>query len=130
MEVAATCYKLTQGFHKEEVYGITSQIRRAATSIPASIAEGYGRDGRGEFIQFLRIAQGSRKELETHLLLSVQLGFASHKTVKSLLEQCDAEGKQLHDSKPASEDGVAFSQLTTYNSLLTVFNGKLLQLFY
>ena len=67
MTLAEHCYELTKQFPKEELYGLISQIRRAAVSIPANIAEGYGRDQTGNFIQFLRIAQGSSRELETHL---------------------------------------------------------------
>ncbi len=67
MDLAEICYLITREFPKEEMYTMTSQIRRAAASIPANIAEGYGREYRREYIQFLRIAQGSLKELETHL---------------------------------------------------------------
>jgi four helix bundle protein len=70
MNLAEVCYELTMTFPKEELYGMTSQIHRSSASIPANIAEGYGREYRSEYIQFLRIAQGSLKELETHLLLS------------------------------------------------------------
>ncbi len=68
-------YKVTADFPKEEVYGLTSQIRRAAASIPANIAEGCGRDGDSELARFLQIAMGSASELEYHLLLSRDLGF-------------------------------------------------------
>ena len=95
MELAADCYRLTQRCPKEELWGLTSQIRRCVGSVPANIAEGYGRNGRGEFIQFLRIAQGSLKELETHLLLSVRLQIARSASVEPLLVQCETEGKQL-----------------------------------
>ena len=73
MTLAEHCYELTKSFPKDELYGLTSQIRRAAVSIPANIAEGYGRNQTGYFLQFLRIAQGSSRELETHLLLAVRL---------------------------------------------------------
>ena len=96
MTLAETCYRLTQRFPKEEVYGITSQIRRSAVSIPANIAEGYGRENRGELIQFLRIAQGSLKELETHLLLTVRVGLANSDAVDQVLVECEKQGKQLH----------------------------------
>jgi four helix bundle protein len=67
MAVAESAYRLTAPFPKEEAYGMTSQIRRAAVSIAANIAEGYGRDNNGSFFQFLRMSQGSLKKLETHL---------------------------------------------------------------
>ena len=68
-------YKATVDFPKEEVYGLTSQIRRAAASIPANIAEGCGRDGDSELARFLQIAMGSASELEYHLLLAHDLSF-------------------------------------------------------
>ncbi|MDB9506783.1 four helix bundle protein [Microcystis aeruginosa CS-338/01] len=70
VNLAESCYRLTKTFPKEELYGMTTQIRRASVSIAANIAEGYGRKTRGEYIQFLYIAQGSLKELETHWLIS------------------------------------------------------------
>lgn len=73
MTLAQDCYELTKSFPKEELYGLTSQLRRACVSIPANIAEGYGRDQTGNFINFLRIAMGSARELETHLLLASRL---------------------------------------------------------
>lgn len=73
MTLAEDCYRLTADFPREETYGLTSQIRRAAVSIPANIAEGFGRNQTGNFLHFLRIAQGSVRELETHLLLANRL---------------------------------------------------------
>jgi len=73
MVIAERAYRLAARFPKEEVYGMTSQIRRAAVSMAANIAEGHGRDHSGSFVQFLRIAQGSLKELETHLLLALRV---------------------------------------------------------
>ncbi len=68
-------YRMTAVFPREEVYGLTSQTRRCAASIPANIAEGVGRGGRAELAQFLRVARGSASELEYHLLLAHDLGF-------------------------------------------------------
>ena len=68
-------YRVTKSFPKEEVYGLTSQIRRAAVSVPSNIAEGYGRRTPGENIQALYVAYGSNCELETQILLSGDLGF-------------------------------------------------------
>ena len=70
-------YRLTQGFPREELYGLTSQIRRAAVSIPSNIAEGQGRLTRGEFRQFLGQARGSYAELETQLIIAENLGYLS-----------------------------------------------------
>jgi four helix bundle protein len=70
MSLAVDCYKLTRAFPKDELFGMTAQIRRSSASIAANIAEGHGRESTGAFIQFLRVAQGSLKELETHLLLA------------------------------------------------------------
>ncbi|MBD6620476.1 four helix bundle protein [Komarekiella sp. 'clone 1'] len=72
-----------------------SQIRRSAVSIPANIAEGYGRKTRGEYIQFLYIAQGSLKELETHLLLVIRVELDSPETISTVLKQCESVSKLL-----------------------------------
>ena len=74
-ELALTVYRFTKGFPKEEIYGLTSQIRRACGSIPANIAEGCGRESDTDFARFLQIAMGSASELEYHLLLSRDLGY-------------------------------------------------------
>ena len=95
MTIAEACYRLTQRFPKEELYGFTSQIRRSASSVPANIAEGSGRENPGDLIQFLRIAQGSLKELETHLLLSVRVALTTQVAAEPILMQCATQGKQL-----------------------------------
>ncbi len=95
MTLAERVYRLTASFPKDEVYGMTSQIRRAAVSIAANIAEGHGREHSGSFIQFLRIAQGSLKELETHLMLSSRVGCVPAVEVEPLLRQCDELGRML-----------------------------------
>jgi four helix bundle protein len=95
MTLAEMCYRLTGAFPREELYGITSQIRRAAVSVPANIAEGYGRENRGEYVQFLKISQGSLKELETHLLLSVRVGLLLDQAAQATLQQCDRVGRIL-----------------------------------
>jgi four helix bundle protein len=80
MTLAEMCYRRTVGFPKSELFGLISQILRAASVIPANIAEGYGREYRQEYIQFLRVAQGSLKELETHLILSERVGLCIIRT--------------------------------------------------
>ncbi len=77
------------------MFGMTSQIRRAAASVAANIAEGHGREATGSFIQHLRIAQGSLKEVETHLLLAVRVKLARLELVDPVLEQCQSIGKML-----------------------------------
>jgi four helix bundle protein len=89
------CYVLTKDFPREELFGLTSQIRRAATSIPANVAEGYGRDNSGTYIQFLRIAQGSLKELETHLLISERVNLTTASIIEPVLAQCNSLGRML-----------------------------------
>ena len=95
MAIAEMAYRLTARFPKDEIYGMTSQIRRSAASIAANIAEGYGRENRGSFIQFLRVAQGSLKEVETHLMLSVRVGIATAKHIEVLLARSDELGRML-----------------------------------
>jgi four helix bundle protein len=95
MVIAERVYRLTTRFPKDEVYGMTSQIRRAAVSVAANVAEGHGRENSGSFVQFLRIAQGSLKELETHLLLALRVELASTKEVEPILRQCDELGRML-----------------------------------
>jgi four helix bundle protein len=95
MALAESCYLLTRDFPREEAFGLTSQIRRAAASVPANIAEGHGRENTRSFVQYLRIAQGSLKELETHLLLAERVGTASQTVISAPIGQCEAVGKML-----------------------------------
>jgi four helix bundle protein len=95
MQLAKDCYLLTQEFPKAELYGMTGQMRRAAVSIPANIAEGSGRGSRKDYQQFLRIAQGSLRELETYLLLCPAIEMATSEQVQPLLEQQESIGKLL-----------------------------------
>ena len=95
MSLAEACYRLTRSFPQEELFGLTSQIRRSAASVPANIAEGHGREHTRSFIQFLRVAQGSLKELETHLLLAERVGVAVQLEIAPALKQCESVGKML-----------------------------------
>lgn len=70
IDLAELVYKVSSDFPKSELYGLTSQLRRAVVSIAANVAEGHGRETTGAFIQFLRVAQGSVKEVETHVILA------------------------------------------------------------
>ena len=85
--------RATTGLPKSETYGLISQIRRAATSIPANIAEGYGRGSRKEYLQFLMVAQGSLKELETRFIVSEKLAYLTAAQKDRLLSQTDELGR-------------------------------------
>lgn len=95
MSLAVICYEVTKSFPREEAYGMTSQVRRAAAAIPANVAEGRGRENSGEFIHFLRIAQGSLKELETHIILAHKVKLAPEREIAIILGRCEEVGKML-----------------------------------
>jgi four helix bundle protein len=95
MDLAEMCYELTRSFPREELYGMTSQLRRSAVSVPANIAEGYGRGHRAEYLQFLRVANGSLNELETHLHLCVRVRLAEKCAVQPLLTTSQEVGRML-----------------------------------
>jgi four helix bundle protein len=95
MNLAEAACRLTDQFPKHEMSGFPAQVRRAAASVPANIAEGYGRESKGAYIQFLRVAQGSVKELETHLLLATRIDLTSTAAVDPVMEQCETVGKML-----------------------------------
>ncbi len=95
MELVVSVYATTKQWPKEELYGLTSQARPSATSVPANIAEGFARENRGSYQQFLRIAQGSLKELETHLLIAQRIGVAHRDSVGPVLDQAESVGKLL-----------------------------------
>lgn len=95
MDLAERCYVTTRCFPQSELYGMTGQIRRASASIPANIAEGYGRGTTGAYVQFLRTSQGSLKELETHLLLATRVNLLSKTDCEGLLATCDEIGRML-----------------------------------
>ena len=92
--LTTSCYRATAAFPKEEIFGLTSQ---AAVSVTANISEGYGRESTPSFIQFLRISQGSLKELETLPLVSQDVGFLPEDPASKLLTECDRVGKMLRN---------------------------------
>ena len=87
MDLTAAVYLLTRSFPKEELYGLVSQMRRAAVSVPSNIAEGAARGSPREFIQFLYISLGSLAELETQFLLSKRLGFVENSEMDGDIER-------------------------------------------
>ncbi len=96
MALVTDIYRTTQAFPREEIYGLTSQLRRATGSVPANIAEGWGRNMTGEYVQFLRVARGSLLESETHLLIAKNLGFIDEAAVEGALHQTQAINKMLN----------------------------------
>jgi four helix bundle protein len=95
IELTVACYAETKKFPTSETYGLTSQIRRSSTSIAANIAEGYGRDNTGSYVQFLRVAQGSLKELETHIIIAKRIGYLEPSQEEFLLQRSEQIGKML-----------------------------------
>lgn len=95
MDLVVEVYRATKSFPKEETYGLTSQLRRAAISVPSNVAEGQGRNSPKEFIQFLRIALGSLREVETQLLISHRLAYLADDVLTSLLELASQAGRLI-----------------------------------
>ena len=101
MDLVVEIYEGTRYFPKEELFGLVTQMRRAAVSIPSNIAEGQGRGAGQEFAHHLRIAQGSLQELESQILLAEQLKLMSHEICQRVLAISDEVGKllrRLHQS--------------------------------
>jgi four helix bundle protein len=96
MELVIEIYRMTQDFPKEELFGLTSQIRRAAVSVPSNIAEGKGRLSKGEFRQFLGNARCSLAELETQILIAQNLHYLQGAEANRLLTRVEEVGKVLN----------------------------------
>jgi four helix bundle protein len=96
MELAKNVYKITGSFPSSELYGLVSQMRRAAVSVPSNIAEGAARSGKKEFLQFLNIAQGSASELDTQIELSLMLEFIDQQTYQEMMSLLTIISKQLY----------------------------------
>jgi four helix bundle protein len=96
MVLVRDIYTATQGFPKNEVFGLTSQLRRAAVSVPSNLAEGHGRTSDKSFAVFVGQARGSLFELETQLELSSSLGFLDPRTLDLLLKECTEIARMLN----------------------------------
>ena len=95
MDLVTDVYSETSGFPREEMSGLTNQLRRAAVSIPANIAEGQGRGGDREFRQFLRISHGSLREVETHLIIAARLKYMAVPRTDALLDKAAEVGRLI-----------------------------------
>jgi four helix bundle protein len=94
-QLCLTIYRITKGYPKEEIYGLTSQMRRAALSVPCNIAEGYGRKTTPDYLRSLYIAYGSVCELETQILLSVDLEYIRGQGIATLQDNIDEVERML-----------------------------------
>jgi carbamoyl-phosphate synthase large subunit len=95
MSLATLIYRLTAGFPREERYGLSAQMQRAAVSIPSNIAEGNARQSTREYARFVSTASGSTAELQTQLLLAQQLGVGDASQIDRSLEYCERVGMML-----------------------------------
>jgi four helix bundle protein len=95
MELVVACYRVTARFSKSELYGLTSQLQRAAVSVPANIAEGKGRGATGAYLNHLSIAAGSLAELDTHIGVAERLGYIRQTDSQTLTSQLEEVGRIL-----------------------------------
>jgi four helix bundle protein len=95
MEIATDCYSLAKRLPREELFGLTSQLRKAAASVPANIAEGHGRYTVKESIRYLNIANGSLVEVDTHLELAVRIGYLTSGDVAPIAEKARILGAMI-----------------------------------
>ena len=96
MQLAETIFRITEDFPKREVFGLASQMRRAATSIPSNLAEGANRIGRKEFRQFVTIARGSNNELQTQIELAQRVGILPATAAATAQKEAEEVGRMLH----------------------------------
>jgi four helix bundle protein len=96
MDLVELVYQATKQFPKEELYGLTSQVRRSAVSIPSNIAEGQARKSTAEFLNFLSIANGSRAEMETQILLAQRLNYVTTDTAQPILNLSEEVNRLLN----------------------------------
>ena len=96
MDLVERAYIETRRIPKEELYGLTSQLRRAVVSIPSNIAEGQGRRTNKDFLQFLAIAKGSLQESETQILIAERLRYLEKNSTDELIALCAEENRLLH----------------------------------
>ena len=99
MDIVEMVYLATKQFPKEELYGLTSQVRRAAVSIPSNIAEGHSRKSTAEFRNFLSIAQGSKSEVETQLMIAQRLSYINPQQTQTMLSLLQEISKMLNSLK-------------------------------
>ena len=115
MDLVESIYVITQSFPKHEIYGLTSQMRRAAVSIPANIAEGHSREHTKEFRNFLSVAQGSISELETEVEIATRLGYLTAEQFRRLMDNIAGLAKQVRALREALAKKLAVQAKTVRN---------------
>jgi four helix bundle protein len=105
VEIVKNIYLLSQKFPREEKFGITSQVTRAAISIPSNIAEGWGRESAGSYINFLKISRGSLYELESHLIICKEIGLLEDNDLTRIFLMIEEESKILSGLIKSIEKG-------------------------
>lgn len=103
MDLVVTCYAATKNFPSDERFGLTSQLQRAAVSVPANIAEGHGRTHLKEYLNHLSIAYASLMEIETHLQIAERLNYLSSDNVTNMLSDTERLGRMLNGLKRSLE---------------------------
>ncbi|MDT5123112.1 MAG: hypothetical protein QOC96_2594 [Acidobacteriota bacterium] len=96
MDLVQSVYEAVRAFPKEEIYGLTSQLKRAAVSVPSNIAEGQGRKSTREFLHHLSIAYGSLMEVETQILIAVRLDYLSQQDAERIIERTSEVGRLIN----------------------------------
>jgi four helix bundle protein len=96
MDLVHAVYSASQSFPKEEIYGLTTQMRKAVVSVPSNIAEGQGRKSIGDFLRHLAISHGSLRELETHLLISRRLDYLEEDAMRKLMDLAGEVGRLIN----------------------------------
>jgi four helix bundle protein len=120
MELVEASYKLSSRLPLDERFGLISQIRRAATSVPANIAEGFGRWNARDFARFVAIASGSLRELETHFIIVQRLGYLDKSAVDSALRLTDDLSKMLYRMRRRVLANIAASEQKPHTQRSTI----------
>ena len=108
MDLVVICYQMTRKFPRSEIYGLTSQLQRAAVSIPSNIAEGHQRRHSKEFLQHLSIAYGSLAELETHVEIASRLDYIDEDYANTVLNQTAEIGRMINGLRKSIEKSLQY----------------------